>query len=109
MSGRPSRKSSILMALAVAGAAAATVPAGAQEQTRPARDPAPIRETPFPDVPRDHWAFDAVEQLRQLGILRGYPPRQTFTPPAAAPARPGAAPARRSAPVRRAPARRPAP
>ena len=39
-----------------------------------ARDPAPVRATPFPDVPRSHWAYDAVEQLRQAGILRGYPP-----------------------------------
>lgn len=28
---------------------------------------------PFPDVPQDHWAFQAVESLRQKGILRGYP------------------------------------
>ena len=39
----------------------------------PSADP-PVRSTPFPDVPRNHWAFDAVEQLRQRGILRGYPP-----------------------------------
>ena len=38
---------------------------------------APVRTTPFPDVPRDHWAFDAVESLRQKGILRGYPMRRT--------------------------------
>ena len=43
------------------------------QEGRPA-DPAPVRSTPFPDVPRDHWAFDAVEQMRKLGILRGYPP-----------------------------------
>jgi hypothetical protein len=30
---------------------------------------------PFADVPRDHWAYDAVEELRRLGILRGYPPQ----------------------------------
>lgn len=29
---------------------------------------------PFADVPRDHWAYEAVEELRRLGILRGYPP-----------------------------------
>ncbi len=28
---------------------------------------------PFKDVPRDHWAYQAVENLRQRGILRGYP------------------------------------
>lgn len=46
-------------------------------------DTAPIRTTPFPDVPRDHWAFDAVESLRQKGIVRGYPPAQTFSPASA--------------------------
>jgi S-layer family protein len=49
------------------------------------RDPAPVRTTPFPDVPKDHWAYDAVEQLRKLGILRGYPPAQTFAPQPARP------------------------
>jgi len=43
-------------------------------------DRAPVRDTPFPDVPRDHWAYDAVEQLRKAGIVRGYPPGQTFSP-----------------------------
>ena len=28
---------------------------------------------PFPDVPKDHWAAKAVEELHQLGILDGYP------------------------------------
>ena len=55
----------------------------AQAQSKPAPDPAPqatpvgaapVRTEPFPDVPKDHWAYDAVEQLRQRGILRGYPP-----------------------------------
>src|SRR2546423_12896253 len=27
----------------------------------------------FPDVPKDHWAFPAVESLRVKGIVRGYP------------------------------------
>jgi hypothetical protein len=44
--------------------------ASAQERPTP---PAPVRTEPFPDVPKEHWAFDAVEQLRKLGILRGYP------------------------------------
>ena len=30
-------------------------------------------EHPFADVPRDHWAYDAVETLRQKGIIAGYP------------------------------------
>lgn len=28
---------------------------------------------PFSDVPRDHWAFEAVEKLRKAGIVQGYP------------------------------------
>ena len=27
---------------------------------------------PFTDVPRGHWAYDAVEQLRQDGVVEGY-------------------------------------
>ena len=46
----------------------------ARAQSKPVPDPAPRRTEPFPDVPKDHWAYDAVEQLRQRGILRGYPP-----------------------------------
>lgn len=28
---------------------------------------------PFPDVPKDHWAFAAVEAVRKAGIIVGYP------------------------------------
>lgn len=42
--------------------------------------PAGIRTEPFPDVPKEHWAFDAVEQLRKQGILRGYPPEPAPRP-----------------------------
>ncbi len=28
---------------------------------------------PFPDVPKDHWAFQSVESLRQKGVVKGYP------------------------------------
>jgi len=63
-------------------------------------DDAPRRETPFPDVPRDHWAFSAVEELREKGILRGYP-GGTFARP---PARPAAPPK----PAAKKPPRRPA-
>ena len=28
---------------------------------------------PFPDVPREHWAYGAVERLRLAGIVVGYP------------------------------------
>jgi hypothetical protein len=34
----------------------------------------PAADRPFADVPRDHWAYEAVEELRKRGILRGYPP-----------------------------------
>src|SRR5262249_18565522 len=32
---------------------------------------------PFADVPTDHWAYDAVNELAALGIFNGYPD-QTF-------------------------------
>src|SRR2546423_3401973 len=51
------------MALIQLLAAAAAI-SGVQAQT-----PVP----PFPDVPKDHWAFPAVESLRVKGIVRGYP------------------------------------
>lgn len=28
---------------------------------------------PFPDVPKDHWAYQAVEAVRRAGIMVGYP------------------------------------
>jgi len=28
---------------------------------------------PFPDVPKDHWAYQAVMELKEKGILIGYP------------------------------------
>lgn len=33
----------------------------------------PIIAAPFRDVPKTHWAFDAVERLRQSGIIIGNP------------------------------------
>ncbi|HSV72220.1 MAG TPA: porin [Chthonomonadales bacterium] len=30
------------------------------------------------DVPRDHWAYEAVEELAQKGMIRGYPPEGDF-------------------------------
>jgi hypothetical protein len=64
-------KSALLLAVLLAAG-----PALAQERgTAPDPTP-PVRSTPFPDVPRGHWAFDAVEQMRQRGILRGYPPER---------------------------------
>src|SRR5690606_35021960 len=28
---------------------------------------------PFRDVPRDHWAYDAIERLWQVNLVEGYP------------------------------------
>jgi hypothetical protein len=28
----------------------------------------------FPDVPTNHWAYESVKALKELGILEGYPP-----------------------------------
>ena len=38
----------------------------------------------FPDVPRDHWAFAAVQRLAAAGIMNGYPSTTAATPPAMA-------------------------
>ena len=44
----------------------------------------------FPDVPRGHWAYQAVLDLKQKGILVGYPPAPArATPQDADHARPG--------------------
>ena len=37
---------------------------------RPNLPPLPV-SPPFPDVPRDHWAYQSVETLRKLGIIMG--------------------------------------
>ena len=47
-------------------------------QDEPTATPvAPATSTPtapaFPDVPRDHWAFAAVQRLAGAGIVEGYP------------------------------------
>jgi len=34
-----------------------------------------LKPEPFADVPPDHWAYNAVEQLRQAGLTEGYPDR----------------------------------
>jgi hypothetical protein len=64
----------------------------------PAQAAEPSTRGPFVDVPRDHWAFEAVEELRQRGILLGYPPAPE--PPATAPA-PARSPVRSAPPSRR--------
>ena len=49
----------------------------------------------FPDVPKTHWAYEAVTDLKARGILVGYPPAaepapaaRTAPPPAKARTRP---------------------
>ncbi|MBX3118475.1 MAG: S-layer homology domain-containing protein [Fimbriimonadaceae bacterium] len=32
-----------------------------------------LQSSPFPDVPANHWASPAVQNLKDAGILRGYP------------------------------------
>lgn len=32
-----------------------------------------LRVQPFPDIPKDHWAADAANNLKILDILHGYP------------------------------------
>ena len=32
--------------------------------------------TPFPDVPKDHWAYAAVTRLKCQGIVKGSPEAQ---------------------------------
>lgn len=34
-----------------------------------------LKPEPFADVPPDHWAYNAVEQLRAAGLVEGYPDR----------------------------------
>lgn len=36
--------------------------------------------TPFADMPRTHWAYEAVESLRRKRILRRYPNGRFHTP-----------------------------
>lgn len=33
----------------------------------------PVFAQEFPDVPTDHWAYDAIQQLAEAGIIQGYP------------------------------------
>jgi len=44
--------------------------------------PQPVR--PFPDVPKTHWAYSAVTELHERGILRGYPSAYDRSTPHAA-------------------------
>src|SRR5262245_35572084 len=44
--------------------------------------PQPVR--PFPDVPKTHWAYSAVTELHDKGILKGYPGKYDRSTPQAA-------------------------
>ncbi len=72
----------ILLPLLAIGALSTA--AFAQDQTVPTV-PAPVNSTPVPttpffsDVPRDHWAFAAVQKLAAAGIIEGVPPRAVAT------------------------------
>lgn len=57
----------LALALPLRGAAAQSLPTGAQR----------LAPESFSDVPANHWASDAVERLSILGVLTGYPD-QTF-------------------------------
>ncbi len=63
-------KLSALLAVAAAAPAVVvpTLVAPAQAQDRPE----------FADVPRDHWAYAALQKLAAAGILEGYPPTGDF-------------------------------
>jgi hypothetical protein len=38
-----------------------------------AAEQTPITSAIYPDVPREHWAFEAVQRLSQAGLMQGYP------------------------------------
>ena len=60
-------------------ALAQTDPAPATPPSSPTTS-ADIPTTPFfRDVPRDHWAFAAVQRLAAAGIIQGVPPTSTTT------------------------------
>lgn len=53
------KKNSLIAGAALAAIALSAVPAMAQ--------------APFSDVPTDHWAYQAVDKLKNAGIVEGYP------------------------------------
>jgi len=60
-----------LLALALATAAPAVVaPRLSAVKAQDAAAPAPAE---YPDVPRGHWAYDALNKLSQAGIIEGLP------------------------------------
>ncbi|MGQ9629562.1 MAG: S-layer homology domain-containing protein [bacterium] len=55
----------LIALLAAASVLAVSLPLGAQDA-----------EMPFKDVPRGHWAYDAIKELSKRNILRGYVERE---------------------------------
>lgn len=47
----------------------------AQAPAQPLNPQGTLKPEPFADVPPDHWAYNAVEFLRQQGLTEGYPDR----------------------------------
>jgi len=80
-------------AILILTATLALLPAAAHAQ----QAPEPGQSGPFVDVPTTHWAYDAVDEMRRRGILRGYP--------ATKPTRPAANPKPKT-PPQKSPARR---
>ncbi len=66
---------------------AAPVASAATHKSKPAKAapaltaPHAVPGGPFRDVPPNHWAAQAVETLRQKGIVRGYPSSAYRTQP----------------------------
>jgi len=59
----------LLLGLSGGQALAAENPAESPQSIQPVGPVSPA----FPDVPRNHWAFEAVEKVRKAGIMIGYP------------------------------------
>lgn len=81
----------LALALVSAGAAHAQTSSTPETPAPAVSTPAPASDVPFfPDVPRDHWAFAAVQRLAGAGILEGFPSapaplKTTIQTPVAAP------------------------
>ncbi len=73
----------LLAAPLLLGIALAAPPKAKPVKAAPATTaPHAVPGGPFRDVPPNHWAAQAVETLRQKGIVRGYPATTDRTPTA---------------------------
>ncbi|MBI3947699.1 MAG: S-layer homology domain-containing protein [Armatimonadetes bacterium] len=45
----------------------------AQVEMAPLNPQGTLKPEPFADVPPDHWAYNAVESMRRLGLMEGFP------------------------------------